>query len=132
MIDLLDQYGKTWRVKPCPCDGEHPGDKTQWQEINGKRGYVRLWDGNDKASDALEMYLANTRIAKRVERSYPAFKPKNHYDDATAFVFANKPELVTAACKWIKARKVRHLSPEAQKRGAERLLQYRLRNLKPC
>ena len=99
------QYGKRYKVAPCKCDGEHAGDKTQWQEINGKRGYIRL-------DDALELYITSTHIAARIERAYPAFKPKNHYDDATAFTFRNDPALVASACKWIKAKNRRKATPE--------------------
>lgn len=111
MIDLKAIFGKRYKVAPCPCEGEHPGDPRKWMEIAGKRGYIRLWGDSE-----LELYITNTRIAARIERENKMFKPKNHYDDATAFVFS--PEYVPAACKWIKAKNRRQMTPEALERLA--------------
>jgi hypothetical protein len=113
----MAQYGKRYKVSPCKCDGEHAGDKTQWQEINGKRGYIRLWDG----PDCLELYITSIHIAARIERLYPSFKPKNHYDDATAFTFRNDPVLVASACKLIKARNRKQYTPEQRLAMAARM-----------
>lgn len=115
MIKLKEQYGKRYKVTPCACEGEHPGDPFRWQEIVGKRGYIRRWGENE-----LELYITSTHIAARIERLYKHFKPKNHYDDATAFVFS--PEHLPEACRWIKAKNRRQMTPEALERAKAHLL----------
>jgi hypothetical protein len=112
MIDLKAQYGKRYVVKKCPCEGDHLGDPVQWHEIHGKRGYIRMW-----GSDELEVYISNMRIAARVEREFKAFKPKNHYDDATSFVIP--VDQITLAAKLIKAKRRRQMTPELLKHLAE-------------
>lgn len=110
MIDL-NKYAKKYVVKVCPCDGEHFGDRGKWLEIHGKRGYIRLWGESE-----LEVYVSNTRIAARIERNFKQFKPKNHYDDATAFVI--KEESLPLAVKLIKGRNKRQMSQAALERLA--------------
>jgi hypothetical protein len=98
VIDLKTQYGKRYKVALCQ-------ETEGCYEVIGKRGYVRVYGAD------LELYLTSAILCGRIERSYPAFKPKNHYDDATAFVFANDPGLVASACKWIKAKNRRQMNP---------------------
>lgn len=92
MIDLKQEYGKRYRVSP---EGE----------ILGKRGYIRPF------RDGLELYLSNRRVALRLERSSPHFRPYSHYDDATAFLFSS--EHIDEACKAVVARRRRRLTPQA-------------------
>jgi hypothetical protein len=126
MIDLKEQYGKKYKTIQCDCQGEHLGDLKQWKEIRGKYGYIRLW-----GDDLLELYLSRRVIENRIERQYPAFKPKNRYDDATAFVFENKPELVASACKWIRAKNRKQLNPEQLQKLRARLATIRSLRNKP-
>jgi hypothetical protein len=109
MIDLKEQYGKKYKVAIC-----EPGEGGCY-EIIGKRGYIRPY------GDGLEMYLTSAVLAGRVERLYPAFRPKNHYDDATAFEFENKLELVASAAKWVKARNRKQYTPEQREAMASRM-----------
>lgn len=118
MIDLKSQYGKKYKVQLCQ-------DTEGCYEIIGKRGYVRVY------GPGLELYLTSAILAGRIERAYPAFKPKNHYDDATAFTFANDPGLVAPACKWIIARNRRHLNAQAREKAVAVLAKARaVRNSK--
>lgn len=121
MINLKEGYGKRYRVTW--EESWEPGDDRpdeEFLEIRGKRGYIRPWGKNE-----LELYLENTILANRVERSYPMFTPKNHYDDAIAFTFQPDLALVSLACRWIKARNRRQLSPEQHKLLVERLARMR-------
>lgn len=108
MIDLRARYGKRYKVML--DESWEGGDKTPLYEIRGKRGYIRVW-----GEDELELYLESAVIAGRLERSSKLFKPKNHYDDATAFTFnpGTHPEALIAACKYIKAKNRRQMTPEA-------------------
>lgn len=102
MIDLKERYEKKFKVT---SEGIVDGRlKSLFYEIKGKRGYIRPY-GN-----ALELYVSNKRVAARIERSFAQFKPKNHYDDATAFTFSE--EYLSLACRLIKAKKRRIMSPE--------------------
>lgn len=107
-MTLRDQYGTRYKTL---CE---PGEGGSY-EIVGKYGYIRMF------GHALELYLSRPKIERRIERNYPAFKPKNHYDDATAFTFANQPDLVASAAKWIKARNRKQFTPEQRLAMAARL-----------
>ncbi len=114
-MDLQQQYGKRYKVtRP-----DAPDSFTRHWHIVGKRGYIRPYGDN------LELYIESSVIAKRIERSESAFKPKNHYDDATAFEFENKPELVQKAAKWVVARNRRQISPEQREIMASRFASLR-------
>ena len=102
-MNLKEQYGKKYKVALCQ-------ESEGCYEIMGKRGYVRPY------GSGLELYITSAVIAGRIERDYRYFKVKNHYDDATAFEFANDPAMVASACKWIKARKRFSFSPEVLER----------------
>lgn len=116
MIDLKEQYGKRYKVSVCE-EGEGG-----CYEIVGKSGCIRAY------GDELEMYLMRPVIEKRLERSQGAFKIKNHYDDATSFTFRNDPLLVSAACKFIKARNRKQYTPEQRVAMAARMQSLRLKS----
>ena len=108
-MNLKERYGNKYKV--ALCDKGEGG----CYEIAGKHGYIRLYGAD------LELYLSRSVIERRIERSFPAFKAKNHYDDATTFVFANSPELVVLAAKWIKARNRKQYTPEQRLAMASRM-----------
>lgn len=105
-MDLKEQYGKRYKVTRPDLEGSY----TRHYEIVGKRGYIRPYGVN------LELYLTSSVLCGRIERSFPEFALKNHYDDATAFEFPNTPELIGKASKWIVARNRRQISPEQREK----------------
>jgi hypothetical protein len=109
-------------------------DQTRWKTmtdhgehvIKGKVGQVSAcgdseldvwicdWTNTDRG-----MSYGHQR-AVRMETS--GWKAMNHYDDGGLFI---RPESdLDQACRFIKARKRRHLTPEAQARGAARLAEW--------
>lgn len=114
MINLRD-YEKRYKVVKCETE-------TGCYEIIGKRGYVRPY------GDVLEMYLTSSILCGRAEKQ-SGFKAVNHYDDASAFVFG--PDNLALACKWIKARNRRVLSPEARQKAVARLARINSLRKKP-
>lgn len=117
MINLREKYGKRYKVT---LNGAWEGGRKEpFYEIVGKRGYIRPFGKN------LELYLTSIVLANRIERDYKQFEVKNHYDDATAFEFTE--EYLPAACKFIKAKNRRQMTPE----GLERLARLRSLIAKP-
>jgi hypothetical protein len=115
MIDLKEKYEKRCKVKKCQSEGG-------CYEIQGKRGYIR------PRGDELELYLTSKVLANKLERNSSIFKVKNHYDDATSFTF--NIDGVPAACKLIKAKNRRQMTPEqltAMKARGIALSQHRLK-----
>ena len=84
--------------------------------IKGKYGLISQYPDGD-----LDVWITTNRIALQVERS--GWKAEGHYDDGAYFI---RPyEDLDKACKWIKARKRRVISPEQKQIMAARLQAYR-------
>lgn len=115
MIDLKKTFGHVVRVTR--EEPHEPTNMNAYYQIVGKYGTIYGWD-----DATVEMYVKSMVKANRLERS-GKYKAKNHYDDATAFIVPI--DHIKDAFKVIKARKRRHLSPEARKVATERLARMR-------
>lgn len=100
MNDLREQT--RWKV--IKQDGEYV--------IKGKRGYISQYVDGD-----INILVTNLRVANKIPN------PLHTYDDGADFM--RRFEDLDYFCKVIKARKRRHLSPEARQKAIARLVTMR-------
>jgi hypothetical protein len=104
IFDLRKEYGDKWRVTWEEGHTAREIEQIKFQIIKGRRGELNAWD-----LETIEVLVLSNTMSNRLKYE-GRWVVKNEYDDGMCFIVPKQE--IDEACKVIKAKKVRHLSPK--------------------